>query len=272
MKLIQSRTWQRVQCLCVAALLALLCTGSASADHQHHAHPRYLDASRINWLLLIAPPPAPDSMQQQRDLQTVLDIQATYRSGERNEQAIADSDANCFRFADVLGSAFNAKQLPITAAFLSRAADEVNAATSVVKHYWQRPRPFVVSDKVKRLADVAPRAGKQDATSLHAFEYSSYPSSHATYGMTCAMVLTQMVPEKQAQLFNRAIVYGESRLIVGGHFPSDLLAGRMVATAAVTLMTQNSAYQHDLKAAKKELRQVLATEPPPITTVTTTKM
>ncbi len=253
----------------VAALFALLCV-TANADH--HPHPHYLDASRINWLLLIAPPPSPDSAQQEKDLQTVLDLQAKYHNGERHEKAIADSNATCFRFADVLGPEFDAKQLPITARFLSRAEEEVKAAGDIVKHHWQRPRPFVVSNKVERFADVAPRTEKEDAASLHAFEYSSYPSGHATYGMTCALLLAQMVPDKQAQLFQRAIDYGESRLIVGAHFPSDVLAGRMLATAAVTLMTQNTSFQHDLKAARKELQSVLALAAPPIATVTTTRM
>lgn len=254
----------------VAILLALLCA-TVSADH-HHRQPRYLDASRIKWLLLIAPPPAPDSAEQQHDLQTVLDMQAKYASGPRHEKAIADSDASCFRFADVMGPGFDTKQLPITAAFLNRATAEVKTANDIIKHHWQRPRPFVVSNKVERFGDVAPRAEKEDAASLHSFEYSSYPSGHATYGMTCALILTQMVPEEQMQLFQRAIEIGESRLIVGAHFPSDLAAGRMVATAAVTLMTQNANFQHDLKAAEKELRRALALAAPPITTVTTTRM
>ncbi len=257
--------------LYVFALLALNVTNVSADNHKHHTTTRYLDASSINWIPLLAPPPAMDSAQQQHDLQTVLDMQAANRSGERRERAIADSDANCFRFADVLGSAFNAAQLPVTASFLEHAADEGNAATGIIKHYWQRPRPFVVSDKVERLADIAPRTEKQSEATEHSFEYSSYPSGHATYGMICGMVLAQLVPEKQAQLFQRAVEYGESRMIVGAHFPSDLLAGRLVATATVTLMTQNKAYQQDLNAARIELRRALELAAPPAN-VATTKM
>ncbi|MES1195581.1 MAG: phosphatase PAP2 family protein, partial [Steroidobacter sp.] len=244
----------------------------AAADHSKHLSSRYLDAGKIDWVPLLAPPPAADSAQQQRDLQTVLDMQAANRSGERRDKAIADSKASCFRFADVLGPAFDEKQLPVTAAFLNRAANEADAVTGILKHHWQRARPFVVSDEVERMADVAPRTDKQDAASLHSFEYSSYPSGHATYGMACALLLTQLVPEKQKQLFQRAVEYSESRLIVGAHFPSDLLAGRFVATAAVTLMTQNSAFQHDVKAARKELQRTLELAKPPEPVAVTTRM
>ena len=200
-------------------LIAALATAPVAAGK--HSSPRYLDAAKINWVSLLSPPPAPDSSQQQRDLQTVLDMQAANRSGERHDKAIADSEASCFRFADVLGPAFDAKQLPVTAAFLNRAADEVNAATGILKHHWQRPRPFVVSDKVERLADVAPRNDKQDAAGLHSFEYSSYPSGHATYGMACALLLTQLAPEKQKQLFQRAAKAVAAPQDVGQHRPRD---------------------------------------------------
>jgi acid phosphatase (class A) len=263
----------RLQCLSIALLiLSAAATPVAADNNKHGATPHYLNAAKISWVPLIAPPPAVDSIQQERDLETVLDMQAVNRSGERHDKAIADSEASCFRFADVLGIAFDAKQLPITAAFLNRAADEANAATGIVKRHWQRPRPFVISDKVERFADIAPRPEPQDAAALHSFEYSSYPSGHAAYGMICAMVLTQLVPEQQAPLFKRAVDYGESRMIVGAHFPSDLVAGRMVATAAVTLMSQNSAYQHDLKAASKELRRALELAAPPAPITATTRM
>jgi len=252
-------------------LLLALVSLPVAADHGRH-EPRYFKASQIDWVPLIAPPPAPDSMQQQRDLQTVLDMQASNRNGERRNKAIADSEANCFRLADVLGPEFDAKHMPITATFLSHAADEIDGATGILKRHWQRPRPFVVSDKVERLADVAPRKEQMDTASLHNFEYSSYPSGHATYGAACALLWTQLVPEKQAVLFQRGIEYGESRMIVGAHFPSDLLAGRIVATAAMTVMTQNKNFQHDLALARKEVQREIQLSAQPVPVAVTTKM
>jgi len=253
-------------------LLVACVSASAFADSSKHDAPRYLKASQVDWLPLIAPPPAADSPQQQRDLQTVLYMQAGNRSGERRDKAIADSEASCFRVADVLGVELDFRHMPITSAFLSKAANEANAATGILKRYWQRPRPFVVSDKVERLADVAPRKEQTDAATLHTFEYSSYPSGHATYGTACILLWAQLVPEKQAALFQRGIEYGESRMIVGAHFPSDLLAGRIVATAAITLMTQNKNFQHDLAAARKEVQREMQLSARPVPVAVTTKM
>jgi acid phosphatase (class A) len=52
--------------------------------------------------------------------------------------------------------------------------------------------------------------------------HSSYPSGHATFGTLCAILLTEMVPEKRAALFARNRDYEHSRMVVGAHYPSDL--------------------------------------------------
>ena len=66
-----------------------------------------------------------------------------------------------------------------------------------------------------------------------------------------------MVPEQSAALFARGRLYGESRLIVGAHFPTDLDAGRRIGTAASAAMLQNAQFQADLRAARTQLRGAL---------------
>ena len=66
-----------------------------------------------------------------------------------------------------------------------------------------------------------------------------------------------MVPEKRAAIFARAAEYGENRVILGVHFPSDIEAGRMNATAMIAVMMQNPDFKTDLAAARAEVRGVL---------------
>lgn len=293
-------------------------------DEQNQAAPRprdkpsYFLASQVDWVPLIAPPPEVNSAEQQRDLQTVLDMQAANGKGSaRREMAVADTEDSCFRIVYVLDPKLEPKQTPKTAEFLKKAANEGDEATALLKVYWKRARPFVVSDKVERLGDIDPEyikkkqqeqkekeaqraaagaangpggappppgpppgamndaaqstAGAASDSKLSAaeqekkkleeqkreLEYSSYPSGHATYGTLCAIFIAQMVPEKQAQIFKRADEYRQSRLIVGAHFPTDIEAGRIVATAAAAVMSQNFAFQRDLAVARTELRAAL---------------
>lgn len=266
---------------------------SASSASSSEARPastaNYFLASQVDWVPLLPAPPKAGSPEQQRDLQAVLDMQASNRNNtERRQVAIDDSEASCFRYADVLGIAFDAKQLPKTAEFLKKATGDGGSAAGIVKSYWKRPRPYIVSDKVEKLADMDPEfvkkkaeerkaKEKQDKATKDAAEAkvdpeeekkkaaerqkeqdnTSYPSGHSTMGTLCAIFLTQMLPEKQSELFMRAETYRESRMIVGAHFRTDIEGGRALATAVAAVMSQNFAFQRDEAEARGELRAAL---------------
>ena len=182
--------------------------------------------------------------------------------------------------------------------FLRNATADGGAATNQAKNYWQRLRPYIVSDKVEKLADVdsvyeqqekdkrrAEQAKeeqekiardlaegkpakakppvdpdalrKEDLEARRIKDNTSYPSGHSASGTMCAILLSEMLPEKQAELSARANVYRESRMIVGAHFRTDIDAGSALATAVAAVMSQNIAFQHDQLEARNELRTAL---------------
>jgi acid phosphatase (class A) len=141
-------------------------------------------------------------------------------------------------------------------AFATRAARQVAGATGPPKTYWGRARPYVDNPSVERLGDVAPDSPLAIAGGFER-AHTSYPSGHTAFGTACAIVLARMVPEQRAALFARARLYGESRLIVGAHFPTDVDAGRRVGTAATGVMLQNAQFQADLHTARAQLRGAL---------------
>ena len=69
------------------------------------------------------------------------------------------------------------------------------------------------------------------------------------------------MPEKRSELFSRGWEFGENRLNLGIHFPSDIEAGRIAATAVIAVMMQNPAFKADLAAAKAEVRAALGLSP-----------
>ena len=193
---------------------------------------------------------------------------ATRTRAGTTARAVADTVIDCQRVADVLVangpsavSAANAGPVAsgdgaAAVAFATRAAKQVSAAASAPKRFWARPRPYIESAAVERLGDVAPDSPLA-ITGGYERDHTSYPSGHTTFGTACAIVLAQMVPEQSAALFARARLYGESRLIVGAHFPTDVDAGRRVGTAATGIMLQNAQFQADLHAARAQLRAAL---------------
>jgi len=247
------------------------CPAPASAARAP-AGPRYLLASAADILVLLPPPPAADSAAQQDDLRAVLQAQRDARSAGTVAHALADVQADCGRFADVIGEALTSPSDAQVLAFLNRAALEAATVVGPAKTYWHRLRPYAYSPEVEALGDMAPASKAPDIDTQErsncpsmpagpeaaaALAHSSYPSGHATFGTVCAILLAQMVPEKRAQLFARSLDYGHSRLVMGAHFPSDVLAGRIAGTVAAQLLMQNPQFQHDFSEGRSSLRQLL---------------
>jgi len=233
------------------------------------AVPRYLLASQIDLIGLLPPPPAADSPAQQADLQAVLEAQRAARADGTLAHAVADAEANCGRFSDVLGDALTSTANPRLLAFLNQAAREGASIAGPAKQYWKRTRPYAYSSEVEPLGDMSPdwkavprmdtggRAMADMKNGANDLAHSSYPSGHATFGTVCAILLADMVPEKREALFARSRDFAHSRLVVGAHFPTDLAAGQIAGTLAAQLLLQNVSFQRDLAEARSNLRVAL---------------
>ncbi|MFO1410254.1 MAG: phosphatase PAP2 family protein [Steroidobacteraceae bacterium] len=257
----------------------------ASCPAQSLSPQPYFQAGSVDLVGLIAPPPPAGSAAAQRDLEGVIEAQREARRQGTTARAVADSEINCLRFADVLGPGFNAARAPLAVYFVNRAALAGASASGPGKTYWWRLRPYLVSQRVRPLADVAPgaleRPGPFDAfraacnpgapppvprpiAQLDPLRgHTSYPSGHSAFGTSCAILLAGMVPEQRVALFQRGRDYGRSRNIVGAHFPSDVEAGRIAATVAVAQMQKDAGFRQDFERARVELRAALGLPPDP---------
>ena len=61
----------------------------------------------------------------------------------------------------------------------------------------------------------------------------SYPSGHGAGGWAWALVMAELVPSRADAILQRGRDYGDSRVICGYHFPSDIEAGRVIAAAVI---------------------------------------
>jgi acid phosphatase (class A) len=199
--------------------------------------------AKVELLNLLPPPPAAGSAAAQHDLQVVLATQQS-RTQADMDAAKADTERSVFRFADALGPGLQPKALPKTAAFFSRVLDFDKSAVKDAKDSWKRERPAAVSSEVHPLA-------KEKANDW------SYPSGHATFGYSTAVLLANMLPEKRAAIFARADVYAEHRIVMGAHFPSDVEAGHLAGTVIAAEIMQDPNWRQDYETARLELRHAL---------------
>lgn len=80
----------------------------------------------------------------------------------------------------------------------------------------------------------------------------SYPSGHTTLGWTMALVLAEIRPERQNQLLQRGYEYGQSRVICGAHWQSDVDAGRILGAAVFARLHADERFVAALNEAKKK--------------------
>lgn len=202
----------------------------------------FVTRQQIDFARLLAPPPAVGTPVQQQEMALLLTLQKD-RTPDMEAFALADAERSIFRFADVVGDNFTAAKLPLTAKLFAAVKENASYLLEPAKKHWDRPRPYAANPELQPCVSKPGNA--------------SYPSGHSTFGTVVAIVLANMIPEKQAQIYERAERYRLNREIGGVHYPSDVEAGRLAGTVIAAFLLQAPAFQEDFAKARAELRQVL---------------
>ena len=84
----------------------------------------------------------------------------------------------------------------------------------------------------------------------------SYPSGHTIKSWGMAMVLCEINPAAQDALYQLGYEWGQSRVIVGFHWQSDVDASRLLAAACYARLHTCKAFLEDMKAAQKEFKKL----------------
>lgn len=228
----------------------------------------YITPADYDVLHLLPPPPAPGSQAERKDVEAVAELRAA-SSPQRIALAERDATDGLTAFAATLAPGFDFTKHPDVEAFFRKVGRDSNFATALGKDCWERPRPFVLDSDIHPpgmmeeetlqrpgAKNTAPHGAGSVCPALgHSPQYSySYPSGHSTFGAMTAILLSYMVPEKRAELYARGWQFGESRIVGGVHYPTDVDAGRIDATALVAVMMRNPDFRADLAAAGAELR------------------
>ncbi|SIS03624.1 acid phosphatase [Williamsia sterculiae] len=158
-----------------------------------------------------------------------------------------------------LGTAFSqalaAGQLPKVSQLLvgEEAIVEARVGTSAEKKYFQNPRPFEVAPQlIRHYSDGRPDLYEAVRGS------GSYPSGHTTWGFAEAFLIATLFPEVGPQVLYRGAEYGYHRVVLGVHYPLDVIGGRMLSESVVTELLGDKKFSALLSEAKQQARTVLA--------------
>lgn len=235
--------------VCVAGLFSLNAFALVSPDNDVTTKPDlyYLkNAQAIDSLALLPPPPAVGSIQFLND-QAMYEQGRMLRSTERGRQAVEDANLSSGGIANAFSGAFGS---PITEQdspelhklLTNMIEDAGDLATRSAKQKYMRIRPFAFYG--------VPTCNTKEQDTLA--KNGSYPSGHTSIGWATALVLTEINPARQNEILKRGFDLGESRVICGYHWQSDVDAARVVGSAIVATLHTNPAFQQQLQKAKAE--------------------
>jgi acid phosphatase (class A) len=148
------------------------------------------------------------------------------------------------RFDCVLGTRLPQQKRPALTRLFRRVLADTVYAWEPLKAGYDRPRP----------AAVDPTAPICEPRVPMLVNSPSYPAGHAAAGRAWAMALAQVDPERAAEILKRGDEIGDSRLVCGLHWTSDVAAGRVLGEAVAEAERADPAFQADLEAARAELK------------------
>jgi acid phosphatase (class A) len=205
---------------------------------------------------LLPPPPRAGSDALAAD-EEAYRAHAALRGSPRWELAARDADlsfpAAAGAFSCAIGTAITEEATPRLYTLLRRSMVDAGRATRAAKDAHRRPRPFVVH----RDSSCVPAAERGLAAD------GSYPSGHAAIGWAWSLILAELAPDRIDLIVARGASFGQSRVVCGVHWQSDVIAGRAVGAAVVARLHADEAFRADLEAARAELAGARSGGPAP---------
>ncbi len=195
----------------------------------------------IQWNKVLPPPPLAGSTLDKIEMEMVIDANSL-KNTARWEQAKSDAGLDGFiAFSPVLGANFTQANNPEISTIFDMVLKYSFAMSKASKSVYDRKRPFELNDKIQTCPNSL--AGG-----------SSYPSGHAALGWANAQILARIYPQYHDDLMVRGIEYGKSRMVCGVHYPSDIVAGRIVGDVLLQKLYLDAEFTKLLQSAQEKAK------------------
>lgn len=205
---------------------------------------------------------------------------------DQQRRALVDADYVWQEtYADALGpvlskyldDGLSSNALPNTKAAIDTAG---NLGTGAAKPTFNYPRPWITDRSFTGQANPSTLNGLQthlniaeipdwtDASGTkHSAGYDSllsgysqaFPSGHTTYAYSTGIALAQLIPQLGPEIVTRASEAANNRIVLGVHYPLDIMGGRIIGEANnSSLWSDSSTFSSVLQPAENEVQSYLA--------------
>jgi acid phosphatase (class A) len=237
-------------------LAAMLANTALAGDAPPAPTAGYLAAGDAPDTIRILPAPPPAGSGREADDRAIFQATRSLRGSPRWDLATSDADLHAANgmadFACTLGRRLDPRNAPTLATIFARVSRDARAVIDPPKDKYARPRPYLADANAPICVDKTDDLGRSP----------SYPSGHATQSWAWGLILAELAPDRATEILMRARSIGESRIVCGVHFMSDVQAGRDAGAVLVARLHADAAFRADLEKAKAEIAAARETPHP----------
>lgn len=195
-------------------------------------------------------PPSEDSAEFALDLARYqwgkAQREDSVRLAKAQKQAITTVENFCDEFSEPFGMTISKQTTPQIYTLILDAVSTCAQITVPAKEQYMRRRPYVYYG---------------EGTPLPQFEEKmrtngSFPSGHTARGWAAALILSEVNPAAADALLSMGYMQGDSRIILGYHWQSDVTTSRIAASAAVAYLHTSDRFLKQMKRAKREFARL----------------
>lgn len=237
----------KISLLTIAFACSSMCLYAQSKDVTTEKFTPFYTTEQAPRLEKVLPePPAFNSTRYQDDF-AMYQWGKSIRHTERGQQAVEDAGINAAyfmkRFSPAMGIELTAEKFPELFRLLSRAHQTETQAGMGAKKFFKRVRPY------QQFNEQSGVPASENPT-----DFTSYPSGHTHASWLVGLILMTIDPAHAEDIMKVAYELGQSRVIVGFHYQSDIEAGRYAASITYARISSMEEFQKMLQKAVKEFR------------------
>ena len=233
--------------LMTAAIAFAAMNAQAQGDIDLDNEAMYFDIDDMpNAVVWLPAPPDTTSTQFVYDITQYLWGKTQRLDSARAQQAIDNAVEEIpemlEQFSLPFGMELSKEKTPAIYHVIYRGVLTARLAATKPKTEYQRKRPY------SRFCEPTLLPEGEERLRLN----GSYPSGHTVRGWAMALLLCEINPDAQDDLLTLGYEWGQSRVIAGYHWQSDVDASRMVAAASYARLHTNAEFLADMAAARAE--------------------
>ena len=236
----------------MAAALVFCCAANVqAAGDEKNGHAYFTKAELPNMANILPAPPKFESPRfvadQTQYLWGKLMRLDEARCAQAQRDAVYSMQTIIDEFGDIFGLEITKEETPEIYSILQDVCASCDSIYSDAKAYFDRKRPYAYYNE----GTIVPEKEEK-----HRNE-GSYPSGHTVLGWTSALLLADInqSPKAMEGLLARGYEFGQSRVIAGYHWQSDVDAGRMAGSVLYHLIRNHERFIGQLAKARAEFAE-----------------